>query len=41
MGEKSPVPPQLIGLVVSAAGMVIGSLAPQRYGGYPEPQRAA
>jgi Na+/proline symporter len=32
LGEKSPVPAQLIGLVVSAAGMVIGSLAPQWYG---------
>ncbi len=32
IGAKSPVPPQLIGLAVSAAGMVIGSLLPQRYG---------
>jgi SSS family solute:Na+ symporter len=32
VGEKSAVPPQLIGLAVSAAGMVIGSLAPQWYG---------
>ncbi len=32
IGEQSPVPPQLIGLAVSAAGMVIGSLIPQRYG---------
>lgn len=32
IGEKSPVPPQLIGFAVSAAGMVIGSLLPQRYG---------
>jgi hypothetical protein len=26
------VPPQLIGLAVSFAGMIIGSLLPQRYG---------
>jgi Na+/proline symporter len=32
VGEKSAVPPQLIGFAVSATGMVIGSLAPQRYG---------
>jgi len=32
VGEASPVPPQLIGLVVSAFGMLIGSLLPQRYG---------
>ena len=32
VGESSPVPAQLIGLAVSAAGMVIGSLLPQRYG---------
>ena len=32
VGEKSAVPPQLIGLAVSGAGMVIGSLLPQRYG---------
>ena len=32
VGEKSAVPPQLVGLAVSAAGMVIGSLLPQRYG---------
>ena len=32
IGGKSPVPPQLIGLAVSATGMVIGSLLPQRYG---------
>jgi SSS family solute:Na+ symporter len=38
VGEKSAVPPQLIGFAVSAAGMVIGSLLPQRYG---KPRRAA
>lgn len=32
VGEKSLVPPQLIGLGVSVTGMVIGSLLPQRYG---------
>ncbi|MGH8640585.1 MAG: sodium:solute symporter, partial [Burkholderiales bacterium] len=32
VGEKSPVPPQLIGFAVSAGGMVIGSLLPQWYG---------
>lgn len=32
VGEKSPVPPQLIGLAVSIAGMLLGSLLPQRYG---------
>lgn len=32
VGEKSPVPPQLIGLLVSAIGMVAGSLLPQHYG---------
>jgi solute:Na+ symporter, SSS family len=32
VGEASAVPPQLIGFAVSAAGMVIGSLLPQRYG---------
>jgi solute:Na+ symporter, SSS family len=32
IGEKSPVPPQLIGLCVSAFGMVVGSLIPQFYG---------
>jgi solute:Na+ symporter, SSS family len=35
VGEKSAVPPQLIGFAVSAAGMVIGSLAPQWYGHAP------
>jgi Na+/proline symporter len=33
IGEASPVPPQLIGLAVSIAGMLIGSLLPQRVGG--------
>jgi Na+/proline symporter len=32
IGEASPVPPQLIGLLVSAAGLVIGSLVPQVVG---------
>ena len=32
IGEKSPVPPQMIGLCVSAAGMVAGSLLPQWVG---------
>jgi SSS family transporter len=32
VGEKSAVPPQLIGFAVSAAGMIIGSLLPQKYG---------
>jgi len=35
VGEKSAVPPQLIGFAVSAAGMVIGSLLPQWYGRSP------
>lgn len=30
VGEKSLVPPQLIGLAVSAIGMIIGSLLPQK-----------
>ena len=34
-GEESLVPPQLIGLGVSALGMVIGSLIPQKIGGSP------
>jgi solute:Na+ symporter, SSS family len=38
VGEKSAVPPQLIGFAVSAAGMVIGSLLPQKYG---KPRAAA
>lgn len=37
VGEESPVPAQLIGLVVSALAMVIGSLIPQRIGGSPTP----
>jgi hypothetical protein len=32
IGEASPVPAQLIGLLVSAAGMVAGSLLPQWVG---------
>ncbi len=36
LGEKSLIPAQLIGLGVSAAGMVIGSLLPQKIGGDPE-----
>ena len=32
VGAASPVPPQLIGLGVSIAGMLIGSVLPQRYG---------
>ncbi len=35
VGEESLVPPQLIGLGVSALGMVIGSLIPQKIGGSP------
>ncbi len=31
-GEKSLIPPQLIGLAVSTAGMIIGSLLPQKMG---------
>jgi solute:Na+ symporter, SSS family len=36
VGEESLIPPQLIGLVVSAVGMVLGSLLPQKIGGSPE-----
>ncbi len=32
LGEASLVPPQLIGLAVSTAGMIIGSLLPQKIG---------
>ena len=32
IGEKSPVPPQLIGFCISMAGMVMGSLLPQWVG---------
>ncbi len=39
IGEKSPVPPQLIGLAVSATGMLVGSLLPQRYGVAPHHPR--
>lgn len=35
VGEKSLVPPQLIGLAVSIVGMFVGSLLPQRYGTAP------
>jgi len=35
VGEASPIPPQLIGLGVSIAGMLIGSLIPQKIGGSP------
>ena len=35
IGEASPVPPQLIGLFVSAAGMILGSLLPQWVGRRP------
>lgn len=35
IGEASLVPPQLIGLGVSIAGMIIGSLIPQKIGGSP------
>jgi SSS family transporter len=41
VGEASPVPPQLIGLTVSVAGMLIGSLLPQRYGAHTRPHGAA
>ena len=37
IGEASPIPPQLIGLVVSALGMVAGSLLPQ-WVGHKHPQ---
>lgn len=36
IGEESLIPAQLIGLGVSALGMVIGSLLPQKIGGSPE-----
>lgn len=36
IGEESLIPAQLIGLGVSAVGMVIGSLLPQKIGGSPE-----
>lgn len=36
IGEKSLIPPQLIGLAISALGMVLGSLLPQKIGGSPE-----
>jgi SSS family transporter len=40
IGAKSLVPPQLIGLGFSAAGMIAGSLAPQWYGGHRAAARA-
>lgn len=36
IGEESLIPPQLIGLAISALGMVLGSLLPQKIGGSPE-----
>lgn len=36
IGEESLIPPQLIGLVVSAMAMIIGSLIPQKIGGSPQ-----
>jgi SSS family transporter len=38
IGEASPVPPQLIGLLVSAIGMLLGSLLPQ-WVGHKQPGR--
>jgi SSS family solute:Na+ symporter len=39
IGDASPIPPQLIGLAVSAVGMVVGSLLPQ-WVGHKHPQPA-
>ena len=36
VGEESLVPPQLIGLAVSAIAMIVGSLMPQKIGGNPD-----
>ncbi len=36
IGEESLVPPQLIGLGISAIAMIIGSLLPQKIGGSPQ-----
>lgn len=36
IGEESLVPPQLIGLGISAIAMIIGSLLPQKVGGSPQ-----
>jgi SSS family solute:Na+ symporter len=36
VGEESLIPPQLIGLVISAVAMIIGSLLPQKFGGSPQ-----
>ena len=41
VGEASLVPPQLIGLGVSAVGMIAGSLSPQWYGATPRHRAAA
>ena len=35
VGADAAVPPQLAGLLVSSAGMLLGSLAPQWYGATP------
>ncbi|HEY0906980.1 MAG TPA: sodium:solute symporter, partial [Methylophilus sp.] len=35
VGEQSAVPAQLLGLLVSAVAMIIGSLLPQKIGGTP------
>jgi hypothetical protein len=35
LGPNAAVPPQLAGLLVSIAGMLLGSLAPQWYGATP------
>jgi Na+/proline symporter len=35
LGLNAAVPPQLAGLLVSIAGMLLGSLAPQWYGATP------
>lgn len=40
VGEASPIPPQLIGLLVSVCGMLLGSLLPQKIGGTPQPPTA-
>ncbi|MFD0913317.1 sodium:solute symporter family protein [Methylophilus luteus] len=37
VGEASLVPAQLLGLLISAIAMVIGSLLPQKLGGSPQP----
>ena len=40
VGEASPVPPQLLGFMISMAGMIVGSLLPQRIGQQQAPQAA-